>query len=501
MWKNKFFLFFVLNLLINNVFTQAYLPPLRIEIEVPSSEFPFQVIPLEENGVALLYETDVIENKQKKWNIILFDTNLQKLTTTDIWLERNMDVKVINSDNDNFYICFQKFDRRTTIYNTYIVHYFIANKKTKVYAFNVREKENIFDIYLIDSTVFYASVFNHQEEVFVMNLNTLQSVPLYSEKTDKVALFHFFQFDTINNTLWTASTLYTNKTTPMLHLMQLNTNGTVLQNSNIPFENDYYLNFCKMRIIDKNTQLLTGSYINKNELSASKNNDIINSGIYSIVISNGNIEKSNYFNFVLLSSQIGKEKSAFVEKKDISLNLQLLMNEIAQNDSFCVFIGEVFYPEYRQEYAANYGMYGYTSAPTTVFTGYRYQIAYVLAFNNNGELIWNTQFQYNDVSVKSLKNILHAYIDDNNDVVLFYASRGEVISVVLNSNTVKTTESIPIELLSPADRIIAHHSSTFKHWYSNYFIYYGYQTISGAKINKKYSKKRHVLFVNKLVYR
>ena len=32
---------------------------------------------------------------------------LAKTATTDIWLERNLGVKVINTDKESFYICFQ----------------------------------------------------------------------------------------------------------------------------------------------------------------------------------------------------------------------------------------------------------------------------------------------------------------------------------------------------------------------------------------------------------
>ncbi|HOF15525.1 MAG TPA: hypothetical protein PLF32_05715 [Bacteroidales bacterium] len=501
MWIRRLFLYIPLLFLTLNVFSQAYTPPLRLEIEVPSMDFSFQVIPLGKNGVALLYETDITENKRKKWSIVLFDTNLQKTATTDIWLERNLGVKVINTDKESFYICFQKFDRRTTMYNTYIVQYFIADKKAKVYAINVRDKETVFDLHILDNTVFYATNFNHNVEVFALNLKTLNSVPLFKEGAKDIAMFHFFYRDTNSRSLWTAVTLYSKKTSPVLNLLQLHGDGTVLQNITIPFADDYFLNSCQMTIVDKNKLLLIGAYVNKNELTA-KTNNIINSGIFSAIVSNGEIKKSNYFNFVLLSNQLKKGKIASDEKKNVSLNLQLIMDNIVHNDSMYVAIGEVFYPEYRQEYAANYGMYGYTSAPTTVFAGYRYQIAYVLTFDKNADLIWNTQFQYNDVLVSNLKNILHAYIDDNNDVVLFYGIRGEVISTVLNhADIVQATESIPIEMLSPADRIITHYSSTFRNWYANNFIYYGYQTISGKKTNKKYAKKRQVLFINKLAYR
>ncbi len=483
-----------------NLFSQAFSPPLRLEIEVPTSEFPFHVVPFDKNGVALLYETEVSENKKVKWSIVLFDTNLQKISTTDLWLENDLTVEVINSDQNNLFLCFQKPTRRSTSYNTYFVHYFLPERKAKVYALNLKDREEVIDLSVIGETALYASVYNQNEKVYTLNLKSLEAKPLYPEK-DVMGIFQFFKTDTLDNAMWIASTYYTHKTNSTLLLTELNVEGNIIKNMEVPFDENYRLNYFRMIQIDPHNQLLVGTYVNANEYNAIKSEDNINTGVFSMIISNGIAEKAQYYNFLILSTQVDRKKTTMTTK-DASLNLQLVLDEIVRNDSLNVFIGEVIYPEYRQEYAANYGMYGYTTAPTSVFAGYRYQIAYVLSFTNKGELAWNTQLQYNDVLVKSLRNILHAYLDVNNDVLLFYGVGSEIISIVLNGRTVvQSTESLPVEMLSPTDRIVTQYTTTLKHWYKNYFIYYGYQTVSGSKNNKKSTRRRNVLFINKMVYR
>lgn len=494
------FIFFCCFLLPVTLFSQAFSPPLRLEIEVPPSEFPFHVISMAENGVALLYETEIVENKKVKWSIVVFDTNLQKKTTTDIWLEKELTVEVINSDKNNLFLCMQKPNRRSTFYNTYFVHYNLPLKKANVYAINLKDREEVMDLCILGRKAYFASILNQNEYVYTLDLQTLLFENIYSESNNR-SMFQFFKFDSIDNTLWIAMSKYTTKTASTIILTQMDVNGSKITNYEIPCNENYRINYFRLMTINKNQQLLVGTYVNANEFNALKYEDIVNTGIFSMVISNGKVENPHFINFLLLSNQYDKNRS-LSNKKDASLNLQLVLDEIAHNDSLNIFIGEVFYPEYRQEYAANYGMYGYTTAPTNVFAGYRYQIAYILSFNNNGELLWNSQLQYNDVLVKSLRNILHAYVDSNNDVLLFYGIGAEINSTVLNGRTVvQSSESLPIELLSPTDRIVTQYTTTIKHWYNNNFIYYGYQTISGSKNNKKTTRRKNVFFINKLIYR
>lgn len=500
MWLRKIFLIFLLSVPLH-VFTQAFSPPLRIEIDVPSSEFPFHVIPLAHHGVAILYETEVVENKKVKWSIVLFDTNLQKKATTDLWLEKNLTVEVVYNNTNDFYLCLQKQKYRSTLYNTYFVHYTLPDRKAKVYAINTRDKEEVIDLYVAENKAYYVTVFNQNEIMYVLDLQTLTSQRIYAEENNWYS-YQFFKNDTLNNCLWIASTKYTSKTEHAILLTQINKEGEQVENIELSFDKNYRINHYRMISVDKEKQLIVGTYINENESHKIRYGEVINTGVFSVLIKNGIAEEPQFYNFLLLSSQFDKRRIPSITKKETSLNLQLVLNEITKNDSINVFVGEVFYPEYRQEYAANYGMYGYTSAPTSVFAGYRYQLAYILTFNNAGELIWNSQLQYNSLLVKSIRNVLHAYVDDNNDVLLYYGVGAEIITTILNDrNIIQPTENMPIEMSSPTDRIVTQYTTHLKHWYDTYFIYYGYQTIAGSRGNKKMNLRRNVLFINKLAYR
>ena len=104
--------------------------------------------------------------------------------------------------------------------------------------------------------------------------------------------------------------------------------------------------------------------------------------------------------------------------------------------------------------------------------------------------------------MKSLRNILHAYIDDENNVLLYYGLGSNISSTIINDKTViQSLDKIPVELLAPGEQIINNYTTFCKHWYADYFIYYGYQTILSPKSNKRQKRKRDVLFINKLVYK
>ena len=494
--KRILFLFFGLCSYSTLLFSQSYSPPLRIEIETPMGEFPFQLMPMKQHGVILFYETGIVENKQVKWSIVWFDTNLNKITTSDFFIDKGMIIEAFNGDENDFYICMQsKSHRRNILYNTVFVHYNLIEKKIKIYSFNLRDREEVQSMFLFNNTVLFTTLYNKQEEVLLFDLQRLSVKPFYTENNRTYSL-QFVTFDSITHSFWIGS-LIENQPHSVLVLNQLDTNGSSYYQQEIAFDQQYRLNYCKWVVTDSGKALLLASYVHANEIN-SKTLSNINTGIVSMRFSKEAISIPTYYNFLYLTNETQLRSN----KQDVSLNLQLIVNNVAHNDSLYIFIGEVYYPEYRQEYAAGYGMYAYSAAPTTVFAGYRYQIAYVLVFNKNGNLVWNTQFQHRDILVKSLRNILHAYIDDENNVLLYYGLGSNISSTIINDKTViQSLDKIPVELLAPGEQIINNYTTFCKHWYADYFIYYGYQTILSPKSNKRQKRKRDVLFINKLVYK
>lgn len=493
--KRLFILILYLINLYPLLYSQAYSPPLRLEIETPLGEFPFQIIPMHRNGVAIFYETGFVENKQMKWSIVLFDTNLQKTSTSDFLIEKEMNVEAFNADEENVYICLQNSYRRKTLYNTVLVHYSLSDNKIKIFSFNLRDREEVQYLFLYKNCVLFSTYYNKREEIFLFDLKTLTYKPLHENNSLTYSL-QFFSIDSNTQSLWIGSIL-NDKQQSKLILHQLNSNGLILYQKEIAFDEQYRVNSCKWMMNDSGKALIVGTYVNSNEINT-KNNDEFNTGIVSLTFSKEKMDTPIFYNFLYLTNESYMRSN----KQDVSLNLHLLINDIVHNDSLYVFVSEVFYPEYRQEYAAGYGMYGYASAPTTVFAGYHYQIAYVMVFNQYGELLWNTQFQYKDLLVKSLRNILHAHIDEDNNILLYYGLGDEVTTTILNDkNIVQSVEKIPMELHAPGEQIIQNYTAFCKHWYQDYFIYYGYQTILSPKSNKNQKRKRNVLFINKLVYK
>ena len=490
---------FILILLVINLYSllysQAYSPPLRLEIETPLGEFPFQIVPMHQNGVALFYETGFVENKQMKWSIVLFDTNLKKTTTSDFLIEKEMNVEAFNADEENVYICLQNSYRRKTLYNTVLIHYSLPENKIKIFSFNLRDREEVQYLYLYKNCVLFTTYYDKKEESFLLDLKTITYKPLHTDNSLPYSL-QFFHADSISQSLWVGSLLNVKQQSKLI-LHQLDSNGHTLFQKEIDFDEQFRVNSCKWIMTDSGQALIVGTYVNANEVNV-KNSEEFNTGIVSLSFSKDKIDTPLFYNFLFLTN----ENYMRSNKQDVSLNLHLVINDIVHNDSLYVFVAEVFYPEYRQEYATGYGMYGYASAPTTVFAGYRYQIAYVLVFNKYGELLWNTQFQYKDLMVKSLRNILRAHIDDENNILLYYGLGDEVTTTVLNDkNVVQSVDKIPMELLAPGEQILQNYTAFCKHWYHDYFIYYGYQTILSPKTNKNQKRKRDVLFINKLVYK
>ncbi len=120
-----------------------------------------------------------------------------KSSNTDLWLENDLSVEVLNSDKNEMFLCLQKNTRRSTIYNTYFIHYTLPQRKANVYAINIRDKEEVIDVFFFGNYAYYTTLYNRNEDVFVLDLKTLVSQPLFPE-ISQTSMFQFFKTDTIN---------------------------------------------------------------------------------------------------------------------------------------------------------------------------------------------------------------------------------------------------------------------------------------------------------------
>jgi len=186
--------------------------------------------------------------------------------------------------------------------------------------------------------------------------------------------------------------------------------------------------------------------------------------------------------------------------------IRVLLHPLAysQNKNL-ILVGETYFPEYEYENRAQhyymphsyYGYYPgfYDSGGRWVFAGFRYRTAVVIAFDPEGNLVWENGIETSNILDKQLMTRLSlmSYADE---LVLVYAHDGRIwFRVIRGSEVLVDKESYPVELPAPGDRIKENISMNMARWYDNYFLVWGRHVVRNAE-----GRNRTVYFCNKLAF-
>ncbi len=192
------------------------------------------------------------------------------------------------------------------------------------------------------------------------------------------------------------------------------------------------------------------------------------------------------------------------QRDQMAFRVLLHEKPYVQNDNL-IIVGETYYPEYEydnrmQSYYMPYSFYGYypgfyDTGGRWVFKGFRYQHAIVVAFDQEGRIVWENSFEASNILDKQLITRL-SLLPFSDEVVLVYAHEGRVWFRVIRANEVVVDkESYPVELPTPGDRVRENISMNMARWYDNFFLVWGRQTIRNNE-----GRSRTVYFCNKLAF-
>jgi hypothetical protein len=221
------------------------------------------------------------------------------------------------------------------------------------------------------------------------------------------------------------------------------------------------------------------------------------SGVYCLAFDGERFLPYSFFPFSSLRSDVSFSKR--------SSNIHAYAYFLAQNDSLLLFATDFYSPEYAYPSQPDYSMLSFYGVPgyTTQarFIGYRYTVGCLFTCNAEGEIIRNNYFNYNGLILKSVTELLQAYIDpDSADVLVYFSTAGKLYSLIFNNDRIiQNIQTQTIEPLGQYQVVSANELSACRHWYKNYFTCYGYQTVSN-RVRSSRKSDRRVFYVNKLVF-
>ena len=259
---------------------------------------------------------------------------------------------------------------------------------------------------------------------------------------------------------------------------------------------------------DNGIQLVAGAH-SKRSTSYSK-------GLYLSKFVNGRQQFIRYHNFADLENFFGylndkreqRIKARIKRRKDLGknskFNYRLLIHEMQELDNGVnLMVAEAYYPRYSSSGGLNspyaYGYYG-RGTPTT-FMGYKFTHAIVVAFNNNGEIVWDHSFKIKDVQTYNLDKLVSVG-SFGEETVLMYLDENEIRSKIVRQNEVVEGKTYnPVKLTDETEEIRSKNSvdEDLDHWYEECFYASGIQNLSKPG-NLGFKNTREVFYINKIQY-
>lgn len=486
---------------------------LRTEIPVKEATTAFNIIPCDESGVLIFYESiEETEEKLAKWYFIFYDNLLNVKWSLEIPLFKTISYEDFRLSGKQLYLFFQKKGgTKTDEKNFQLIEINTVSGENNIISGIIPEKSKFVELLVYKKHVYIGlNERKNNVSVCIIDLISLE-INTISVENNNSCILENINIDTFNNTLDVIIHNFKSKRNLELVIKEYTLNGDPVNSLTISNYKENVLYASQLIPTGENTKFLIGTYTNnvpgKNEL---ENKDVSVIGFYFIEILNNKPKEPSFYNILdfknLNTSLKGKEihklrKKAKNKKdgKDISIDYRLLVHDVIYKDGKFIIPSEAYYPEYRTVSRMYYDYYGRPMPQTyTVFEGYNYYNANVFCVDEKGNFLWDNSISiWNIVSYEIEEQI--CFFDENKEIVIVFSSEGKIASTIINkSETVGDLEFTDIETSYPGDKIVDEELSAIKFWYGKFFICYGFQTIKNNSLPR--NEKRKVFYLNKIAF-
>lgn len=490
-------------------------PLLRVEIETKSDEANYRVIPCNEAGTVLFYKTTVSEDSYNFWVYIFYNKMLQETWKQDIPLFDNMSY----TDHvlvGNYLYCFyhDQEKKKSEDYNFQLAKIDLEKGSYELFGGVMPAVSKFVDFKVIDNTVIVGlNVDNDHSGVYTFNTAT-REIKTMVEILDYNSRFESLYIDNKNKTYHTVFNVLESKTLHYLQIHAFDLAGEELLALKVLPESGKKFNTGKIASVSGDIKLVFGTYgLTKGSSTDSKEYFVKESaGFYTVNITDPNSMILRHQNFLDLENMTGYLKSKEyqtakkkADKKDegdkdkYSVTYDMMLHDPIELDSHFYFVGEAFYEHYHTVTNTYYDYYG-RAVPVSysVFDGYRYFNAFISCYDYKGDKLWDNGMEIFDILTFNLKKRVIVYFSGE-ETILAYNREGNINAKIINGPvTVDGVDNFPIETTYVNDKVIEDTKSNMLHWYNNYFIAYGFQTIRNNALGD--NSKRIVFYINKVAF-
>lgn len=487
----------------------------RVEITARSDQESYRVISCGTDGALVFYKSVESADEQRvKWYFSLYDQDLKQKWVKSLPLLSDLDFRFKLFSHDTLFLAFvytgkmKSADQPFGIVRIALKTGTFVPNLTRVPA---NSEPVFFDVLGRNACI----ALNHktgQAAVELLDLVTNHSKGFLVDQQSASA-FRWFRPDTVSSGFRAVLTKAVGKKEVENWFEVFDTTGkpaVPIKISSINGDREF-TGFKAVKTVNS-ADLIIGSYrLNSGGSSAKNKAAEGTAGIFTSLLANGLQKNLNFFNFLelksigtLLSAKdlIDLKKKALKKSKNIgeySVDFNVVLHDPLVHEGGFIEIAEVYFSQYHQENFTDFDFYGrpYTNS-YSVFDGYRFSGAMILAFDEQGMFLWDNAIEIRDLVSPDLNPKVCASFQGDT-MMLAYYSGGKVGSkIICKSETTGKLEFSKTDLRYPDDKLMTETRSGLLPWYDNYFICFGFQDIKNVALES--NNRRLVFFLSKLKF-
>jgi len=489
-------------------------PLIRVEIETRSDEARFRVVSCGEPGAMLFYRTTVSEDMYTFWVFILYNKMLNESWKQDVPLFDNMHyADHLLVGNSLYCFFYDKDKKKSEEYNFQLLKMNVEDGRYELYSGLMPENANFVDFRVLGDLVIVG--LDEEEEhagVYTFNMST-HEIRVQYRITDFKSRVESLSIDEARQTWIAVINVYESKTSYYLSVHEFDVTGAETGNIRIDPGPGRKFNSGKIATVRGNVRLLIGTYSQAGGSIDSKDYFLNeSSGFYTANITNPDTLVVLYQNFLDLENMTGylkskeyqiakkkAERNTMDDNEKFSVSYDMLLHDIIERDSLFYFVGEAYYEHYHTVTNTQYDYYG-RAVPVSysVFDGYRYFNAFISCYDEDGNKLWDNGMEIFNILSFDLNNRVVVFFSGD-ETVLAYNREGNInAKIIKGPKVVDGVDEFPVETSYINDKVITDSKSNMEHWYDNYFLAYGFQTIRNNALGDK--SKRTIFYINKVAF-
>lgn len=467
----------------------------QIDIVLLNNFTKNKVIPLGKHGFVIQSQQKVGQKGMRTWRYLRYNTDLEFIGEKELLIESHLDQKDFIVKDSLLYLAFTHNGGGSFTISIYDV----LKDEIKEFTGEFPKGTQVKDFKILNGLFYFVCSVSEKYNMTIVNLErqeiTIQSLN-FEDILPRVRSISNFQVMENTNELTLSVDFRESAREIKTHFVILNEKAEIMSHYDLTQSEGKYIMSSSAIKTGEKSYIITGDY----SLSESL---IVSNGLYVTVINNGNIEKSNFYNFTELKNfftSVSERFQARIEQRkeraaengrEYSVSYLAITHDISKIDEDYFFLIELYYP-----------LMAISSSTTSTMStasqnGLQYTHAYLMRFDKEANIVWDQSIRMDYIlSSNYAKKLMNVSETTQGNYCLVFNDVDGLRSKTIdkNGNTIEELSS-PINETTEGQENTMDSPGHLNYWYDTYFLQSGYYM---KNINENERILRRVFSVNKI---